>query len=196
MKIFLSLCKNLWTVCSSDSCWFAHQFSGPDLSVSPSRGWSWRSSSSSSSARRRLALCPSSLIPSPLTSPHLPPPPLLLPPPRTRPRCSIYPPPDETPALLQQPRVEVKQQQMYVSAEKLNIQTWYCSASHMICVTDFFSPGTAVPRRLRGPGPCRRLRVIPDLVVMGEGGVGRLAGWTFTPRWESAHHSVAVRTEV
>lgn len=51
-------------------------------------------------------------------------------------------------------------------------------------------PGMVVVRRLRGPGTCRRLRVMPDLVVMGEGGEGELAGWTFTTRWGSPHHSV------
>lgn len=54
------------------------------------------------------------------------------------------------------------------------------------------SPGMAVLRRVRGTGPCRRLRVIPDLVVMGEGGEGELAGWAFTARCASAHHSVMV----
>lgn len=49
-----------------------------------------------------------------------------------------------------------------------------------------------MPRQFRDPGPCRRFRVMPDLVVMGEGGEGGeggLPGWPFTPRWESPHHS-------
>lgn len=45
-------------------------------------------------------------------------------------------------------------------------------------------------RRVRGPGPWRRFRVFPDLVVMGEGGDGELLGWTLTARWASPHHSV------
>lgn len=58
------------------------------------------------------------------------------------------------------------------------------------------SPGMAVQRRVRGAGTCRRLRVIPDLVVMGEGGEGELAGWTFMLRWASPHHSVTVQSSI
>lgn len=59
-------------------------------------------------------------------------------------------------------------------------------------VSEMCPPGMETLRRLRGAGPFRRLRVMPDLVVMGDGGVGELAGWTFTARWGSAHHSVEV----
>lgn len=49
-------------------------------------------------------------------------------------------------------------------------------------VSDMWPPGMDTLRRFRGAGPIRRLRVMPDLVVMGEGGVGEPAAGTFAAR--------------
>lgn len=56
------------------------------------------------------------------------------------------------------------------------------------------SPAMAALRRLRDPAPWMCLSVMPDLVVMGEGGEGEPAGWPFTPLWESPHQSVNGQT--
>lgn len=68
-------------------------------------------------------------------------------------------------------------------------QWWEEKLGCLPCVADGSSPVMAALRRLRDPTPWMCLRVIPDLVVMGEGGQGEPAGWLFTALWESPHQS-------
>lgn len=161
-----------WKFCrlKDDDNWYVSDH----LSASLCRGWSWRSFSSSSWARCWSALCPFSLALSPRTMPRPPPhrrrPPL---PPHTRPLWRIFPPPGETPAW----------RQLWGRGVEMRRETlWYLPR-----VADGSSP--VMLRRLRDPTPWMCLRVIPDLVVMGEGGEGEPAGWPFTALWESPHQS-------